>query len=135
MLQWKNASGQRFAYVAPEECKFTETQKLACPGRAQYLLLGQEQGDTRCLTSQAYVLELKGDYLLLAPAFGPSPLLRLCNVEMDFDATMQVLHLDLSDNEVPEYNGDDLAKVGYRRKPGAKRLDLRFSNGRFVKRP
>ena len=52
---------------------------------------------------------------------------------MDFDAATQVLHLDLSDNEVPEYNDDDLAKVGYHRKPNAKRLDLTFSNGRFVK--
>jgi len=133
VLQWQNAAGQRFAYACHEECDFGNIYKLASPGRTLYLLLGQEKGDTRCMTSQAYVVELKGDYLLLVPAFGTSPLLRLCNVEMNFDAAAQVLHLDLSDNEMPEYNDDDLAKVGFRRQASTKQLALKFSGGRFVK--
>ncbi|MFD1872532.1 hypothetical protein [Hymenobacter bucti] len=133
VLQWQNAAGQRFAYACHEECDFGKIYKLASPGRTLYLLLGQETGDTRCLTSQAYVVELRGNYLLLAPAFGTSPLLRLCNVEMDFDAAAQVLHLDLSDEEVPEYNDENLAKVGFRRQASTKQLALKFSGGRFVK--
>lgn len=133
VLQWQNAAGKRFAYACHEECDFDKIYKLVSPGRTLYLLLGQEKGDTRCFTSQAYVIELKGDYLLLTPAFGPSPLLRLCNVEMEFDASKQMLHLDLSDTEVPEYNDEDLAKVGFRRQAGTKQLALKFSGGRFVK--
>jgi len=134
VLQWQNAAGQRFAYACQVACAFDEIYKLASPGRTLYLLLGQEKEDNRCLTSQAYVVELKGNYLLLAPAFGTSPLLRLCNVEMDFEATEQVLHLDLSDKEVPEYNDDDLAKIGFQRRPGSEQLALKFNGGHFVKR-
>jgi hypothetical protein len=134
VLQWKNAAGQFFAYSTDEECEFTKIYKLASPGRTLYLLLGGDRGDGRCMNSEAYVVELKGKYLLLDnAAFGKKPSLCLCNVDLSFDASKQVLRLDLSDNEVPEYNDDDLSQVGYRRKPGAKRLDLLFKSGRFVR--
>lgn len=133
VFQWRNQAGKLLAYACHEECAFSEIHKLATPSRTLYLLLGNEKGDGRCLTSQAYVIELKGSYLLLANVFGSSPLLSLCNVDMDFNAAQQILHLDLSDTEVPEYNDDDLAKVGFHRKPSSKSLNLKFSTGRFVK--
>jgi hypothetical protein len=136
VFQWRNAAGRLFAYAAAEECGFYEIHRLASPGRTQYLLLGNEKADGRCDISEAFVVELKGDYLLLDnAAFGPKPSLALCNVDMTFDRGRQVLHLDMSgDNGVPEYNDEDLAQVGFRQQPGVKTLDLQFSQGRFVKK-
>ena len=104
VLQWQNSAGQRFAYAAPEECEFTKIYKLASPGHAQYLLLGHDRGDGRCILSAAYVVELKGNYLLvnsaafasntrLAAAIPSSAALILCNVDMEFEAHKQVLRV------------------------------------------
>lgn len=94
VLQWRNAAGQRFAYVPFEECDFTKIYKLASPGRTFYLLLGNDRGSGQCGLSQAYVIELKGNYLLLdAAAFDKSASLILCNVAMRFDPRRQVLRM------------------------------------------
>lgn len=135
VFQWRNAAGQLFAYHSHEECEFIGIYRLSVPGRTMYLLLGGDQGDSQCYASTAYVVELKGNYLLLGEAFGKQPDLLLCNVGMRFEPGKQLLRIDLS-----EYDNiiDDelrLRKRGYRRKPGAKYLDLRFQNGRFVQRP
>jgi hypothetical protein len=130
VLQWKNAAGQRFAYSMAEECWFMEAYKLASPGRTQYLLLGADKGDSQCDNMQARVVELKGNYLLLDnAAFEGQPALRLCNVDMDFSPTQQLLRLNLA--EYSTEHDEVLPPQWYR--PGAKQLSLKFSNGRFVK--
>ncbi|MGI4759337.1 MAG: hypothetical protein ACRYF0_01430 [Janthinobacterium lividum] len=104
VLQWQNAAGQRFAYAPFEECEFTEIYQLASPGRRQYLLLGNDRGSGQCFLSQAYVIELKGNYLLVSEAaFANSTWLNenssnsaslvLCNVNMEFNARRQALRM------------------------------------------
>jgi hypothetical protein len=104
VLQWRNAAGQRFAYAPFEECEFTEIRRLASPGYPQYLLLGEDRGSGQCYLSQAYVVGLKGNYLLInKAAFAGSAQLSdnatdgasliICNVAMEFNARRQVLNL------------------------------------------
>jgi hypothetical protein len=131
VLQWQNAAGQRFAYAVPEECEFTEIHKLASPGRAQYLLLGNDRGSGRCYLSVAYVIELKGDYLLvksaafdkatrLSNAVASEAALILCNVDMEFETRKQVLRIVDT-----EFEADG--------KPAAKDyMVLRWKNTRFA---
>ena len=108
VLQWQNAAGQRFAYAVPEECEFIEIHKLAGSGPAQYLLLGEDRGSGKCYFSVAYVIALKGNYLLinsaafsknirLGNAGASEAALILCNVAMEFEARKQVLRV--VDNE------------------------------------
>lgn len=135
VLQWKNASGQLFAYAPDVECGFYEIHKLAMPGRMLYLLIGAEKGDTRCDTQQAYVIELKGNYLLLdQKAFGKSPLLLLCNVNMRFDASKQTLRINFEDEELIVDDQERLLDGGYHRKPGAKSIALQFRGGSFLQK-
>lgn len=130
VLQWRNAAGQLFAYAMAEEAGFYAMYPLASPGRALYLLLGGDKGDASCDMSQARVVELKGNYLLLdTPAFNKQPALNLCNVNFDFDAARQVLHLDLRDYST----GHDERLPPEWERPRAKSLDLKFSNNHFVK--
>lgn len=104
VLQWRNAAGQRFAYAPFEECEFTEIRRLASPGYPQYLLLGEDRGSGQCSLSQAYVVGLKGNYLLINKgAFVNSAQLSdnaadgasliICNVAMEFNTRRQVLRL------------------------------------------
>jgi hypothetical protein len=87
VFQWRNAAGKRFVYRFNGEAAFVKIYRLASPGRTLYLLLGGDNGDSRCYNDMAYVAELKGDYLLLDnPAFGSKPALELCNVDRQFDA-------------------------------------------------
>jgi hypothetical protein len=138
VLQWKNTSGQLFAYAPDVECGFYEIHKLAISGRTLYLLIGSEKGDGRCDTQQAYVIELKGNYLLLdQKAFGERPLLLLCNVDLTFDASKQTLRIDFAPEEESEdimATQDRLRNYDYGRKPGAKSIALQFSGGRFVQK-
>lgn len=143
VLQWRSASGQLFAYAPDEECLFSEIHKLATPGRTLYLLLGGEKGDSQCFAYEAYVIELKGNYLLLdKSAFGKSPSLLLCNAEMSFDASKQTLRIDFSNGEALDKTIDEtiiqnehpLTQSGYRCKPGAKSLVLQFRDGSFVQK-
>jgi hypothetical protein len=126
VLQWQNAAGQRFAYAAPEECEFTEIYKLASPGRTQYLLLGHDRGSGSCNLSAAYVIELKGNYLLvnsaafdkkarLDAAITNSDSLILCNVDLAFDARKQVLRITANEPE-----GEPAAKGAVLRWQGAR---------------
>lgn len=155
VFQWKNAAGQLFAYRAHEECDFTEVHKLASPGRTLYLLLGQEQGNMNTTVSEAFVVELKGNYLQLDQvAFGKNSPLVLGNVEMSFNDGKQLLKLDLADHDASEKDDKILVQWGYRskfpdkpftmfrrtyppmeprKKSAAKTLTLKFSGGRFVK--
>jgi hypothetical protein len=133
VLQWKNAAGQLFAYAVNEECAFYEVHRLASPGHSLYLLLGNEKGDGQCDVSQAYVVELKGNYLLANnTVFGKSASLSLCNMDMDFDASKQVLRIDPTHNKEIIDDQLRLQECGYRRRPGAKSLVLKLRNGRFV---
>ncbi len=132
VFQWKNAAGQLFAYALGEECGFYEIHRLASPGRTLYLLLGGQKGDGSCDVGQAYVVELKGNYLLTDNVvFGKKTALNLCNVDMDFNEAKQVLHLDLA--EYSTEHDETLPPQWYR--PGAKSLNLKFSGGRFVSNP
>ncbi|UOQ72865.1 hypothetical protein [Hymenobacter cellulosilyticus] len=142
VYQWKNAAGQLFAYHPDQECFFYEIHKLNTAGRTLYLLLGQEKGDGRCLASEAYVLELKGNYLLLDnAAFGQSPGLVLCNVDMTFQAAQQALRISLTEHQDPidEEARTDFARSllsgGYRVRRGAKSVVLQLSAARFVQKP
>jgi hypothetical protein len=155
VLQWKSAAGHLGAYRLHEECDFTEVHKLASPGRTLYLLLGQEEGDMNAMKSEALVVELKGNYLLLyKAAFGNYAPLVLHNVELSFNDHQQVLKLDLADHDADEEDDKVLAQWGYHgkfpkrpltlfrrtyppeiahKKSAAKTLNLKFSGGRFAK--
>ncbi len=155
VVQWKSATGQLGAYRLHEECDFTEVHKLASPGRMLYLLLGQEEGDMNAMKSEARVVELKGNYLLLdEAAFGSYTPLVLSNVELSFENRPQVLTLDLADHDADEQDDKVLAQWGYHgkfpkrpltlfrrtyppevahKKSVAKMLRLKFSGGRFVR--
>ncbi|PJJ53258.1 hypothetical protein [Hymenobacter chitinivorans] len=142
VFQWTNAAGQHFAYHPDLECYYNEIYKLATPGRTLYLLLGQERGDGRCLASEAYVLELKGNYLLLDhAAFGQSPGLVLCNVEMTFQAARQTLRISLAERPYPTDEeartdfADALLRSGYRIRRGAQSVGLLLSGARFGQKP
>ncbi len=139
VMQWKNQMGKLFAYAPDIECGFGEIYKLSSPGRTLYLLLGMEQGSGRCMQNMAYVVELKGSYLLLdTPVFDKSASINLCDVTMEFDARKQVLHLDITDFDFDYYNADDepyrlLTRWGFVNQTTTKSLALKFNGQRFVK--
>ena len=134
VLQWKNAAGELFAYAPYEECDFSEIYKLASPGRNLYLLLGHEKASQVCTLCKAYVVELKGKFLLLDNAiFNKSPLLSLCGVPMAFNAGQQVLNLDLVGYQADAHDQQPLAYWGYGGKAAAKTLALKFSGACFVR--
>ncbi|MDO7849391.1 hypothetical protein Q5H92_23710 [Hymenobacter sp. M29] len=135
VVQWKTAAGQLRAYALREECFFNEIHPLPVAGRIFYLLLGMEQGDSQCYNSEAFVFELKGNYLLLPSAFGKTSALLLCNAPMAYEAGKQTLRIDFDDDELIIDDKDRLAISGYRRKPGAKRLRLQLSGGSFRQQP
>ncbi|WP_426491842.1 hypothetical protein [Hymenobacter sp. 102] len=132
VVQWQNATGQLFAYHMPVECAFAELYRLRAPGRNLYLLLGNEKGSGICLGYTAYVLELKGNYLILNNQVfdgidhGKQNELTTCNVAMTFDPARQVLSLDADGGP----NDPDV----YSDKP-FKPFKLVFRQGRFVLLP
>ncbi|MBX0289873.1 hypothetical protein K3G63_05450 [Hymenobacter sp. HSC-4F20] len=132
VLQWQNAAGKLFAYHLPVECAFTELHPLKTSGRRMYLLLGREKANTFCLAFTAYVLELKGDYLILdnqvfsVNGYSNKNELSACNVEMTFDPVQQLLSVDIDDG-IPEREEGD----GYSTEP-FKPFKLLFQHGRFV---
>lgn len=134
VLQWRNQAGQLAAYPLPVACTFNAIYKLASPGRTMYLLLGYERLNAPSMLNQALVVELKGKYLVLDNAvFGQSPLLPLCNTDMEFDDARQILDLDLT-NYDPKQQGDNPLKIwGFLSIPNSKKLSLKFSAGHFVK--
>lgn len=135
VLQWRNQLGQLAAYPLPVNCTFNAIHKLADSRRTLYLLLGDERLNAPSRLNQAYVVALKGNYLLLDCAvFGPSLLLPLCNTDMEFDEARQVLHLDLTNYDPEQQGGNPLTECGFGQVPASKKLSLKFSNGRFVKR-
>ena len=126
VLQWKNRAGQRFAYVAHEEGGFNSIYKLPSPGRTQYLLLGSEQGSSICVRGIAWLIELKGNYLLLdKQAFDNKPLLDSCNVELTYDARTRTLAVA---GGSPFGDPDVYAEEPFRP------FKLYFSQGRFIKK-
>lgn len=126
VFQWKNQAGQLFAYAAHDEGGFGEIYKLASPGRTQYLLLGNEQGSSICVRGIAWLIELKGNYLLLDnKAFDNKPTLDICNVELSYKADHQAL---LVAGGSP-FGDPDV----YAHKPFHP-FTLYFSQGRFVKK-
>lgn len=130
VLQWQNKEGQLFAYYLPVECGFDELYPLSAPGRTMYLLLGQEQGSSICMAGIAYVVELKGNYLILdneifnVKEHGNKNELTICNVAMQFDTRRQVLSVvaDSTFGEPDVYSDRPF-----------KPYKLLFRQGRFVK--
>lgn len=141
VLQWQNAAGKRFAYKLGEECAFGKIYKLASPGRTLYLLLGKETTNSYTELSEAYVVELKGDYLLLNnTAFGKSALLSLGDVTMRFDEAKQQLYLRAVPNEQPPIskeiyvaNTAPLWQWGQRGQRAPQKVTLKFAGTHFVK--
>ncbi len=128
VYQWKNQTGQLFAYAAHEEGDFRKIYKLASPGRTQYLLLGNEQGSSICVRGIALLVELKGNYLLLdKQAFDNKPTLDSCNVELSYDARSQTLAATV-DSELG--SPDVYSDSGKPFKP----FKLYFSQGRFIRK-
>jgi len=124
VFQWKNQAGQLFAYAAHDEGGFGEIYKLPSPGRTQYLLLGNEQGSGICVRSFAWLVELKGNYLLLdKQAFDNKPTLDICNVELTYEARSQTLVVAGGS----PFGDPDV----YADKP-FKPFKLYFSQGRFI---
>lgn len=124
VFQWKNQAGQLFAYAAHDEGGFGEIYKLVSPGRTQYLLLGNEQGSSICVRSLAWLVELKGNYLLLdKQAFDNKPTLDICNVELTYEARSQTLVVA---GGSPFGDPDAYADKPF------KPFKLYFSQGRFI---
>ncbi|MET4104992.1 hypothetical protein [Hymenobacter sp. UYP22] len=132
VVQWRNAEGELFAYHLPIECAFTELYPLRAVGRNMYLLLGNEKGSGICLGYTAYVLELKGNYLILdnqvfsVKDHSNKNELTICNVAMTFDTGRQVLSLEAD-------GGPERADV-YSDEPFTP-FKLAFRQGRFVRLP
>jgi hypothetical protein len=135
VVQWQNAAGQLFAYHLPVECGFSEVYPLKAPGRNMYLLLGREKAYTFCIAFTAYVVELKGDYLILdnkvfsINGHGDKNELSDCNVAMTFDPARQVLSVDI-DEGLPQSEEEDGFSTG-----SFKPFNLLFRQGRFVPLP
>ncbi len=94
IIQWENASGKTFAYNLSTKinCEFSQIYRLKSTGRNLYLLIGVEAGDGSCYQGIAYVIEIKGDYLITDnQVFVNRPYLNLCNREYDFDVKTQLL--------------------------------------------
>jgi hypothetical protein len=97
-----------------------------------YLLLGNEKGSGICLGYTAYVLELKGNYLILdnqvfsVEDHSRKNELTICNVAMTFDTGRQVLSLEAD-------GGPERAGV-YSDEPFTP-CKLAFRQGRFVRLP
>lgn len=126
VLQWKNRASQRFAYVAHEEGGMSKIIKLPSPGRTQYLLLGNEPGSSICVRGIAWLIELKGNYLLLdKQAFDNKPILDICNVELTYDARTRTLAVA---GGSPFGDPDVYAEEPFRP------FKLYFSQGRFIKK-
>ena len=125
VLQWHNRAGQRFAYVAHDEGGFIEIHRLPSPGRTQYLLLGSEPGSSICVRGLAWLVELKGNYLLLdKQALDNQPRLDICNVALTYDARRRTLAV-AADSTFGE--PDVYADAPF------KPFTLRFAQGRFVR--
>lgn len=139
VMQWKNQAGKLFAYAPAMEYGFGEIHKLNSPGRTMYLLLGNEQGSGRCMQYIAYVVELKGNYLLLdTPIFDKSADLNFCDVPMEFDARQQVLRFDVTEFDFDYYEPDDepyrlLKRWGFISQTATKTLTLKFDGQHFIK--
>lgn len=129
VFQWKNPAGQLFAYASHEEGGIGEIYQLPSPGRTQYLLLGNEQGSSICVRGIAWLVELKGNYLLLdKKAFDNKPVVDICNVELTYNARRQTLTVaGDSSIDVPDVYA---AHLGHPFQP----FKLYFSQGRFVRK-
>jgi hypothetical protein len=69
-----------------------DSARLPSPGRTQYLLLGSEPGSSICVRGLAWLVELKGNYLLLdKQALDNQPRLDICNVAFAYNARRQTL--------------------------------------------
>ena len=145
IIQWKNTSGKTFAYNLSSNinCDFNEIYKLKSPGKNRYLLIGQESGDGNCYQSVAYVIEIRGDHLIIdQPAFADLGYINLCNMEFDFDSKTQILrgllaHASLRsdlDALMPGVKTEKLKTLigkGYYSEPSE--FSLRFDGQKFVK--
>jgi hypothetical protein len=125
VLQWHNRAGQRFAYVAHDEGGFSDIYRLPGPGRTQYLLLGSEPGSSICVRGLAWLIELKGNYLLLdKQALDNQSRLDICNVVFAYNARRQTLAA-AADSTFGE--PDEYADAPF------KPFTLRLAQGRFVR--
>lgn len=152
IIQWKNRQGKTFAYNFSSKinCDFYKIHKLKSPSRDLYLLIGTEAGDSNCYQGIVYVIEIKGNYVILnSPVFVNRPYLNLCNREYEFDPKTQVLTSMLQHETTPyplesavdnqrEYSKDKLANTqlinligpGYNSKPSI--FYLKFNGFKFV---
>lgn len=129
IFQWQNQAGQLFAYASHEEGGMGAIYQLPSPGRTQYLLLGNEQGSSLCVRGIAWLVELKGNHLLLDnKAFDNKPVVDICNVELTYDAPRQTLTVagDSAFGTPDVY----AAHLGHPFRP----FKLYFSQGRFVRK-
>ncbi len=104
IVQWKNEYGKIFAYNLSSKinCDFFEIYQLKSQSRNLYLLIGTEAGDGNCYQGIAYVIEIKGNYLIVNnPVFVNRPYLNLCNREFEFDTKTQILTSSLVHPSVP----------------------------------
>lgn len=153
IIQWKNEYGKIFAYNLSSKinCSFFKIHHLRSQSRNLYLLIGAEAGDGNCYQGIAYVIQIKGDYLIVNnPIFVNRPYLNLCNREFEFDPKAQILTSFLGHPSVPsplkyavngqgEYSKDTIANekltaligAGYNSEPSV--FYLKFNGHQFVK--
>ena len=153
IIQWKNANGKTFAYnlSAKINCNFFEIHQLKSKNRNLYLLIGVEAGDANCYQGIVYVVEIKGDKLIIDnPVFVNRPYLNLCNREFEFDDKTQILTSLLEHASMPfpltyslsaqgDYSKDqnankkleELIGEDYRKEPSI--FYLKFNGQQFVK--
>jgi len=138
IIQWKNGSGKTFAYNLSSKinCNFFEIHQLKSQSRNLYLLIGQEAGDGNCYQGIAYVIEIKGNYLIVNhPMFDNRPYLNLCNREFEFDTKTQILTGLLTNPSFPsgeqnifhlKFNGHQFVKYDKTERKTA-HLELNFT--------
>jgi hypothetical protein len=113
IIQWTNRKGKIFAYNLSNylHCRFIGIKKLKSNDKNLYILLGGEKAFNSCVSKIAYVIRIKGDYLILDyPAFKNRAYLNLCNAAFSFDEKSQTLTLsDIGSDEKLEFiPGDKL---------------------------
>lgn len=91
VIQYTNDAGKLYTYDISRKinCRFF---KIFLLQDDLYLLFGDEKAYGGCRTQTAYIIQFKGNYLILDyPAFIDRPDLNFCNVAFDYNQKTKVL--------------------------------------------
>jgi hypothetical protein len=91
IIQWTDDQNKVFTYNLSKQinCDFSKIYPL---NDDLYLLIGDEPGSGACVQNIIYVIQFKGDYLILDyPAFLDRSYLNFCNVTFTFNSQTKIL--------------------------------------------